>query len=108
MTSMQMMYILAAGYIAMSVTQVLQGVMRGAGDTVTPMWIGLCTAVLLRLPIAYALVDWARNAGMSLLMQERMVFISLLINWLLGMIITIILYKVGKWKRRIPDWTEHT
>ena len=106
--SMQMMYILAAGYIAMSVTQVLQGVMRGAGDTVTPMWIGLCTAVLLRLPIAYALVDWARNAGMSLLMQERMVFISLLVNWLLGMIITIILYKVGKWKRRIPDWTEHT
>ena len=102
--SMQMMYILAAGYIAMSVTQVLQGVMRGAGDTVTPMWIGLCTAVLLRLPIAYALVAWARNAGMTLLMQERMVFISLLINWLLGMIITIVLYKIGRWKRRIPSF----
>ena len=102
--SMQMMYILAAGYIAMSVTQVLQGVMRGAGDTVTPMWIGLCTAVLLRLPIAYALVAWAKTAGMTLLMQERMVFISLLINWLLGMIITIILYKIGRWKRKIPDY----
>ena len=104
--SMQMMYILAAGYIAMSVTQVLQGVMRGAGDTVTPMWIGLCTAVLLRLPIAYALVAWARNAGMSLLMQERMVFISLLINWLLGMLITMILFKIGKWKRKIPHFEE--
>lgn len=102
--SMQMMYILAAGYIAMSVTQVLQGVMRGAGDTVTPMWIGLCTAVLLRLPIAYALVAWAKNAGMTLLMQERMVFISLLINWLLGMIITIILYKIGRWKRKISSF----
>ena len=100
--SMQMMYILATGYIAMSVTQVLQGVMRGAGDTVTPMWIGLCTAVILRLPLAYALVAWAKNAGMSLLMQERMVFVSLLINWLIGMIITIILYKIGRWKRKIP------
>ena len=104
--SMQMMYILAAGYIAMSVTQVLQGVMRGAGDTVTPMWIGLCTAVVLRLPLAYALVAWAKNAGMTLLMQERMVFFSLLINWLLGMIITIILFKIGKWKRKIPYFEE--
>ena len=104
--SMQMMYILAAGYIAMSVTQVLQGVMRGAGDTVTPMWIGLCTAVILRLPLAYALVNWTRNAGMSLLMQERMVFISLLINWLIGMIVTIVLYKIGRWKRKIPDYVE--
>jgi putative MATE family efflux protein len=105
--SMQMMYILAAGYIAMSVTQVLQGVMRGAGDTVTPMWIGLVTAVILRLPLAYALVDWAKKAGMSLLMQERMVFISLLINWLIGMIITIILYKIGKWKRKIPVYDDN-
>lgn len=104
--SMQMMYILGAGYIAMSVTQVLQGVMRGAGDTVTPMWIGLCTAVILRLPLAYALVAWAEKAGMSLLMQERMVFISLLINWLIGMIVTIVLYKIGRWKRKIPFYGE--
>ena len=104
--SMQMMYILGAGYIAMSVTQVLQGVMRGAGDTVTPMWIGLCTAVILRLPLAYALVAWAEKAGMSLLMQERMVFISLLINWQIGMIVTIVLYKIGRWKRKIPFYGE--
>ena len=39
--SMRMMKILAVGYIAMAVTQVLSGVMRGAGDTVTPMWISL-------------------------------------------------------------------
>ena len=100
--SMQMMYILAAGYIAMSVTQVLQGVMRGAGDTVTPMWIGLCTAVLLRLPLAYALVAWARSGGASVLTQEKMVFVSLLFNWLLGMLITIVVFKLGRWKRKLP------
>ena len=100
--SMQMMYILAAGYIAMSVTQVLQGVMRGAGDTVTPMWIGLTTAVILRLPLAYALVAMAKNAGASLLTQERMVFASLLVNWLIGMLLTVLLYKLGRWKRKLP------
>ena len=100
--SMQMMYILAAGYIAMSVTQVLQGVMRGAGDTVTPMWIGLCTAVLMRLPLAYALVAWAKRGGASVLTQEKMVFASLLLNWLLGMLISIVVFKLGRWKRKLP------
>ncbi|MBQ7007414.1 MAG: MATE family efflux transporter, partial [Oscillospiraceae bacterium] len=37
--SMRMMRILAVGYIAMAVTQCLSGIMRGAGDTVSPMWI---------------------------------------------------------------------
>ena len=101
--SMQMMFILAAGYIAMSVTQVLQGVMRGAGDTVTPMWIGLCTAVVLRLPLAYALVAAARKAGAALIVQEKMVFVSLLANWILGMLITIVLFKLGKWKRMLSS-----
>ena len=100
--SMQMMYILAAGYIAMSVTQVLQGVMRGAGDTVTPMWIGLCTAVVLRLPLAYALVYATGKAGASQLTQEKMVFLSLLVNWILGMLITIVLFRTGRWKRKLP------
>lgn len=99
--SMQMMYILAAGYIAMSVTQVLQGVMRGAGDTMTPMWISLCTAVLFRVPMAYALVGLTRKAGASLLTQEKMVLVSLLVNFLLGMSLSILFFKLGKWKKRI-------
>ncbi len=99
--SMGMMYILAAGYVAMSVTQVLQGVIRGAGDTVTPMWISLLTTVLLRLPVAYGLVYLTQKAGASLLVQEQMVFVSLLVTWLLGMVITIVVYKVGKWKENL-------
>ena len=99
--SMGMMYILAAGYIAMSVTQVLQGVIRGAGDTVTPMWISLLTTVALRLPVAYGLVALTKRAGASLLTQERMVFVSLLVTWVLGMVITILVYKLGNWKKNL-------
>jgi len=98
--SMGMMYILAAGYVAMAVTQVLQGTMRGAGDTVTPMWISLTTTIALRIPVAYGLVAAAKSAGAGLLTQERMVFVSLLITWTLGMVITVIVYRRGRWKRR--------
>lgn len=54
--SMNMMRILAVGYVAVAVTQTLSGVMRGAGDTMTPMWISMVTTVLIRVPLAYGLV----------------------------------------------------
>ncbi len=99
--SMGMMYILAAGYVAMAATQVLQGVMRGAGDTVTPMWISFGTTIALRLPLAYLLVALVRRAGAPLLTQEKMVFASLLATWLMGMLITVFLYRRGGWKKKM-------
>ena len=98
--SMSMMYILAVGYVAMAVTQVLAGVVRGAGDTMTPMWITLATTIGLRLPLAYGLVAIAKNAGAAEVTQQRMVFISLLISWLVGMAVTLLLYKRGVWRRK--------
>ena len=101
--SMGMMYILAAGYIAMSVTQVLQGVMRGCGDTMTPMWISFGTTIALRLPIAYGMVALLRRLGADQRAQERMVFVSLLAAWLFGMLITILVYYRGSWKKKLPS-----
>lgn len=103
--SMRMMYILAVGYVAMAAMQVLQGVMRGAGDTMTPMWISFGTTIALRIPIAYALVAITRNAGLPVFTQQQMVFVSLLCTWLIGTLITVILFRMGRWKRRIPDFT---
>ncbi len=101
--SMSMLYILGAGYVAMSVTQVLSGVMRGAGDTMTPMWITLGTTVGLRLPLAYAMVAVAKNTGGDIRLQQAMVFVSLLLSWLIGMIITIIVYRRGSWRKKLVD-----
>lgn len=98
--SMEMLYILAAGYVAMAVTQVLQGVMRGAGDTMTPMWITLGANIALRIPLAYGLVALAARMGASQSTQQKMVFLSLLICWICGTIVTTILYKKGGWKKR--------
>ena len=98
--SMRMMYILAVGYVAMAVSQVLSGVMRGAGDTMTPMWITLGTTIGMRLPLAYGMVAIARSSGAAPATQQSMVFVSLLISWLVGMLITIILYKRGIWRKK--------
>ena len=97
--SMRMMQILAVGYIAVGVTQSLSGVMRGAGDTVTPMWISLCTTVLFRVPIAYGISYATRTAELPYGRSEC-IQISLLISWVLGAVITALFYKIGGWKKR--------
>ena len=97
--SMNMMRILAVGYIAVAVTQTLSGVMRGAGDTMTPMWISMVTTVLIRVPLAYGLVYLTKTPQLP--QGERAcLFISLLISWVLGAVITGIFYKRGKWREK--------
>lgn len=90
--SMGLMRILAVGYIAMAVTQSLSGVMRGAGDTVTPMWISIVQTIVIRVPIAYGLV--------YLTGRQESLFVSLLISWVLGAILTSIFYAKGKWRNK--------
>ena len=97
--SREMMGILAVGYIAMAVTQGLSGVMRGAGDTVTPMWISIATTILIRVPVAYGLAFLTRSEQFPGGRQES-VFISLLVSWIMGAVITFFFYKKGSWKNK--------
>jgi len=92
-----MMLILIVGYIAISQTMALGGVMRGAGDTMTPMWITLFVTVFLRVPLAYLLTYLTRSPQWpngSPYMQN----VALLTAWVCGAIITYIFYRRGKWK----------
>lgn len=98
-TSMYMMKILALGYIAMAVTQCLSGVMRGAGDTITPMWISLITTVLFRVPAAYGIAYLTRSPAYPNGRPES-VFVSLLISWTMGAVITSLFYRRGKWREK--------
>lgn len=94
-----MLHILAVGYIAMSVTQSLSGVMRGAGDTVTPMWISFVTTFVIRMPLAYAIAYFTRSEALPNGTPDS-IFISLLISWVLGAALTVVFYRHGKWKQR--------
>ena len=97
--SANMMKILAVGYIAMAVTQCLSGVMRGAGDTMTPMWISLISTIVIRVPLAYGLVYLTKTPELPQ-GQQACIFISLMISWVMGALITTICYKRGKWKTK--------
>lgn len=97
--SADMMKILAVGYIAMAVTQSLSGVMRGAGDTLTPMWISMLTTVVVRVPLAYGLAYITRTEQLPQGRYESL-WISLLTAWVLGALITFVFYRLGRWKKK--------
>ena len=97
--AVRMMRILAVGYICIAVTQVLGGIMRGSGDTVTPMWITMVTTILLRIPVAYGLAYLTRCDAFPN-GQPHALFISLLISWSMGALISYIVFRRGKWRRK--------
>lgn len=98
--SYHLMTILAVGYIAMAITQSLSGIMRGAGDTTTPMWIALATSVCARIPLAYGIAYFTSPDGVLKHGMEECIQISLLCTWILGALLTFIFYRVGKWKKK--------
>ncbi len=98
--AVRMMRVLAVGYICISVTQVLGGVMRGAGDTVTPMWISVVSTILLRVPTAYIMAALTKNEQYPN-GHPVSVFTSLLVSWTLGMLISIVVFRIGRWKKKM-------
>ena len=98
--SYRLMMILAVGYIAMAVTQSLSGIMRGAGDTMTPMWISLITTVAIRVPVAYGIAWLTSPTGNPADGMKECIQISLLCSWSIGAILTAIFYKMGHWKKK--------
>ena len=95
----RMMRILAVGYVCMAVSQTLGGVMRGAGDTMTPMWISLITTIIVRVPLAYTLAHFTACAEWPNGRPEAL-WGSLFICWALGAVIHVLFYRRGKWKRK--------
>ena len=97
--SANMMKILAVGYIAMAITQSLSGVMRGAGDTMTPMWISMVVTVVIRVPLAYGLAFLTRTPELPN-GRYQVLWISMLVSWCMGALLTLIFYKKGNWKKK--------
>ncbi len=101
----KMMRILAVGYIAFGLTQTLSGVMRGMSETVVPMWIGVVQTIFLRLPLAYLFAavtkspEWPNG-------DPSCLYWSLLISWISACLITIVVYKKGKWRKRAESYFE--
>ena len=96
----RMIRLMAVGYICVSSTQVLGGVMRGAGDTVTPMWVSIISTIIIRIPVAYFIAYLTQSPEFPH-GQPVALFGSLMFSWVMGMVISVIVFATGKWKKKM-------
>jgi putative MATE family efflux protein len=83
--------IVSSFYIMFSTLFIVNGVMRGAGDTIIPMFITLFALWIVRIPLAYYL---------SLEFGVVGIWWSTPIGWFTGMVLGIVYYKSGRWKKK--------
>jgi Na+-driven multidrug efflux pump len=71
---------------------VIGGVMRGAGDTLIPMFITLFALWVVRIPLAYFLAPRIGVVG---------IWWAIPIGWAIGMSFSYIYYLTGRWKQKV-------
>ncbi|OQX75704.1 MAG: MATE family efflux transporter [Bacteroidetes bacterium 4484_249] len=85
------LFIVSSFYIMFSTLFVVSGVMRGAGDTLIPMFITLFALWFVRIPLSYYLSQHIGETG---------IWWSIPIGWFLGMSLTYFYYLTGRWKKK--------
>jgi putative MATE family efflux protein len=78
-------------YITFTGMFVIGGVMRGAGDTLIPMFLTLFSLWLVRIPLAFFLSSYMGETG---------IWWAIPIGWLSGTIFSYLYYLTGRWKTR--------
>ncbi len=84
--------IVCSFYILFSTMITTQGLIRGAGDTLIPMFITLFSLWILRIPISYFLSRAIGSEG---------IWWSIPMAWAFGMVASGIYYYSGKWKNKV-------
>ncbi len=104
--------IVSSAYIIFSIMFSLNGVLRGAGDTLIPMFITLFSLWIIRIPIANVLsgrmyeilLSWGINVNLPPLLTGKLgeigVWLSVPIAWASGAIFSYFYYLTGNWKKK--------
>nr|WP_320120519.1 MATE family efflux transporter [uncultured Marinifilum sp.] len=83
--------IVSSFYLLFSTMFTTNGVLRGAGDTLIPMFITLFSLWVVRIPVSYILSSKIGETG---------IWWSIPIGWSMGTIFSYLYYKTGKWKTK--------
>jgi putative MATE family efflux protein len=78
-------------YIVFSTMFIFTGVLRGAGDTLIPMFITLLSLWVVRIPVASFLSDAIGPDG---------IWWSIPIAWSVGAVCAYLYYRTGRWKTK--------
>ena len=84
--------IVSSFYIFFSAMFVIGGVMRGAGDTLIPMFITLFALWAVRIPAAWILSRYFGVDG---------IWWSIPVAWFIGMALSYLYYLKGNWKTKV-------
>jgi len=87
----QYLIIVSSFYIVFSTLFVVSAVMRGAGDTLIPMFITLLALWGIRIPASYILAERIGVTG---------IWWAVPIGWATGMILSYAYYLTGRWKKK--------
>ena len=87
----QYLQIVASFYVLFSLMFVIQGILRGAGDTLVPMFITLFALWGVRIPAAYVLSHYFGIVG---------IWWSIPTGWVVGMLLAWVWYLKGNWKTK--------
>ena len=85
--------IIGSFYILFSIMFTINGLLRGAGDTLVPMFISLFSLWLIRIPVAWYLSQ--KNA-----LGVDGIWWSIPAGWLAGVVLYYIYYRMGYWKKK--------
>ncbi len=85
------MVIVSSFYLIFSTMFVINGMLRGAGAVIVPMFSTIFSLWIVRIPVAMILSD---SIG------ERGIWWSIPVGWTIGLCVAFIYYKTGKWQNR--------
>jgi putative MATE family efflux protein len=87
----QYLVIVSSFYILFTLMFIYNGIMRGAGDTLLPMFFTLFSLWIIRIPMAYLLAGKIGATG---------IWWSIPAGWFIGVALSYIYYKTGRWKKK--------
>jgi Na+-driven multidrug efflux pump len=64
------------------------------------MWISLISTILLRVPTAYIMAALTKTPEYPQ-GHPVSIFTSLLVSWSLGMVMSIVVFAMGRWKKKM-------
>lgn len=86
------LFIVSGFYLAFMIMFIFNGALRGAGDTLIPMFITLFALWVIRIPV---------SSYLSTIIGTKGIWWGIPIAWVIGALFTAIYFATGRWKRNV-------